>query len=190
MDISYDHVGRPSGWDNYGRTRGPHSVVKGLSFLGLADQQDDDLNGIDCRKEPSETTKQRREPIPIIGLATGMGHIDVLVRGWKERSHGTLVCLIESGGDLEFELKRIHETTEQVERLEEPPLLSCLIHKLKRSSAENPRRPETLAVELSLSEPSLSLFSLSSPAPCSGGGGGCAVWCGGDQISFPSSLLF
>lgn len=55
----------------------------------------------------------------VIGLATGMGHIDVLVRGWKERSHGTFVCLIESGGDLEFELKRIHETTEQVERLEE-----------------------------------------------------------------------
>uniref|UniRef100_A0A0D3C2L1 Uncharacterized protein n=1 Tax=Brassica oleracea var. oleracea TaxID=109376 RepID=A0A0D3C2L1_BRAOL len=72
--------------------------------------------------------------------------------------------------------------------------------KLKRSSAENSRRPETLAVELSpllscaaslsslsLSSPSHALslslsspshaLSLSSPAPCSGGS---------DQISISS----
>ncbi|KAF2602427.1 hypothetical protein F2Q70_00026415 [Brassica cretica] len=56
----------------------------------------------------------------------------------------------------------------------------CLIQKLKRSSAENSRRPKTLAIELSLSllslsyAPSLSphrrTLSLSSPAPCGGGG--------------------
>ncbi|KAF3586098.1 hypothetical protein F2Q69_00027306 [Brassica cretica] len=67
----------------------------------------------------------------------------------------------------------------------QPPFLFCLIHKLKRSSAENIRKPETLAVELSLSAPSLSLFSLSSPAPCSGGGGGCAVWCVVIRSRFP-----
>ncbi|KAF2602709.1 hypothetical protein F2Q70_00025641 [Brassica cretica] len=69
----------------------------------------------------------------------------------------------------------------------QPPF--CLIQKLKRSSAENSRRPEILAVELSLSllrRLSLSLLSLSparrslsprrrtlslsSPAPCGGGG--------------------
>nr|VDD55991.1 unnamed protein product [Brassica oleracea] len=82
----------------------------------------------------------------------------------------------------------------------------CLTQKLKRSSAENSRRPETLAVELSpllscaaslsslsLSSPapsvelspllscaaSLSSLYLSSPAPCSGGG---------DQISISSPL--
>uniref|UniRef100_A0A0D3DPG7 PABS domain-containing protein n=1 Tax=Brassica oleracea var. oleracea TaxID=109376 RepID=A0A0D3DPG7_BRAOL len=58
----------------------------------------------------------------------------------------------------------------------------CLTQKLKRSSAENSRRPETLAVELSplLScAASLSSLSLSSPAPCSGGG---------DQISISSPL--
>ncbi|CAG7893611.1 unnamed protein product, partial [Brassica rapa] len=41
----------------------------------------------------------------------------------------------------------------------------CLIQKRKQSSAENSRRPKTLAVELSLSlscAVSLSLFSLSS----------------------------
>ncbi|KAF3583183.1 hypothetical protein F2Q69_00028651 [Brassica cretica] len=64
-----------------------------------------------------------------------------------------------------------------------------LIQKLKRSSAENSRRPETLAVKLSLSllrRLSLSLLSLSratlslsSPAPCGGGG---------DRISISSPL--
>uniref|UniRef100_A0A0D3DKQ4 Uncharacterized protein n=1 Tax=Brassica oleracea var. oleracea TaxID=109376 RepID=A0A0D3DKQ4_BRAOL len=75
----------------------------------------------------------------------------------------------------------------------QPPF--CLIQKLKRSSVENSRRPETLAVELSLSllrRLSLSLsprrrslsprrrtLSLSSPAPCGGGG---------DQIPISSPL--
>ncbi|KAF2565371.1 hypothetical protein F2Q68_00027601 [Brassica cretica] len=63
-----------------------------------------------------------------------------------------------------------------------PSLPFCLTQKLKRSSAENSRRPETLAVELSplLScAASLSSLSLSSPAPCSGGS---------DQISISSPL--
>ncbi|CAN6839493.1 unnamed protein product [Brassica oleracea] len=49
--------------------------------------------------------------------------------------------------------------------------------KLKRSSAENSRRPKTLAVELSL-PCAVSLFSLLSPSsssvPCGGGGGCCS----------------
>ncbi|KAF3574609.1 hypothetical protein F2Q69_00058946 [Brassica cretica] len=71
----------------------------------------------------------------------------------------------------------------------QPPF--CLIQKRKRSSAGNSRRPETLAVELSISllhRLSLSLLSLSprrrtlslsSPALCGGGG---------DRISISSPL--
>ncbi|KAF3509456.1 hypothetical protein F2Q69_00006606 [Brassica cretica] len=69
----------------------------------------------------------------------------------------------------------------------QPPF--CLIQKRKRSSTENSRRPETLAVELSLSllrrlslsslSPRCRTLSLSSPAPCGGGG---------DRISISSSL--
>ncbi|WZZ35090.1 hypothetical protein YC2023_018491 [Brassica napus] len=75
--------------------------------------------------------------------------------------------------------------------------LFCLIQKLKRSSAENSQRLETLAVELSLSllrlsparcslsprrrslSPCRRTLSLSSPAPCGGGG---------DRISISSPL--
>ncbi|WZZ51324.1 hypothetical protein YC2023_051431 [Brassica napus] len=78
----------------------------------------------------------------------------------------------------------------------------CLIQKRKRSSAENSRRPETLAVELSLSllrhlslsslsllavarslSPRRRTLSLSSPAPC--GRGGDRI-----SISSPLSLVF
>ncbi|KAF2600244.1 hypothetical protein F2Q68_00008270 [Brassica cretica] len=90
----------------------------------------------------------------------------------------------------------------------QPPF--CLIQKLKRSSAENSRRPETLVVELSLSllrrlssllslsparrslsprrrslsSPSLSLSSPSHALSLLAG----AVWWWGDRISISSPL--
>ncbi|CAN7022402.1 unnamed protein product [Brassica rapa subsp. trilocularis] len=106
----------------------------------------------------------------------------------------------------------LEEYMDTAKKCKPKPTSSGADAKLKRSSAENSRRPKTLGVELSLSLPcTVSLFSLcvisllspsSSLVPCGGGGGGCSrlvvvVRCRSslvslfkiDQISSPLSLV-